>query len=84
MKFSTSRCRIHKKQKGLYLLQEVLKKSVELIYKLIEQLGAGDIHTVVDGKLLVAEIVVGGGAGFKDLSVCVLILDFPDLSQQGI
>lgn len=65
-------------------MQEVLQESIELVCKLIEKLGAGDVHAVEDGELFVAERVVGGGAGLQDLSVCVLILDLPDLPQQGI
>lgn len=67
-----------------HLLQEVLEESIELVHELVEKLGAGNVHAVVDGELLVAEIVVGGRAGFQDLSVCVLILDLPNLPQQGI
>lgn len=67
-----------------HLLQEVLQESVVLVYKFIEKLGAGDVHAVEDGELFVAEKVVGGRAGLQDLSVCVLILDLPDLPQQGI
>lgn len=65
-------------------MQEVLQESIKLVYKLVKKLGAGDVHTVEDGELLVAEIVVGGRAGLQDLSVCVLIHNFPDLSQQCV
>lgn len=67
------------KSYSTHLLQEVLQESIELVYKLIKKLGAGDVHAVEDGELFVAEIVVGGRAGLQDLSVCVLILDLPDL-----
>lgn len=65
-------------------MQEVLQESIVLVYKLIKKLGAGNVHAVEDGELFVAEIVVGGRAGLQDLGVCVLILDLPDLPQQGI
>lgn len=67
-----------------HLLQEVLQEPIELVYELVEKLGAGDVHSVEDGELFVAEIVVGGRAGLQDLSVCVLIHHFPDLPQQGV
>ena len=67
-----------------HLLQEVLQESRELVYKLIKKLGAGDVHAVKDGELVIAEIMVGGGAGLHDLRLCVLIQHFPDLPQQGI
>lgn len=65
-------------------MQEVLQESTELVYKLIEKLGAGNVHAVEDGEFFVAEIVVGGRAGLQDLSVCVLIHHLPDLPQQGV
>ncbi len=73
-----------KKSSSSHLLQEVLQQSIELVYELIEELRSGDVHAVEDGELFVAEIVVGGRAGLQDFSVCVLILNLPDLPQQGI
>lgn len=65
-------------------MKEVLQESIELVYKLIQELGAGDVHTVKDSELFIAETVVGGRAGLQDLNVSVLILDLPDLPQQDI
>lgn len=65
-------------------MQEVLQQSVEFVHQLVQQLGAGDVHAVKDGELLIAEVVIGGGADLQHLSVCVLIHNLPDLPQQSV
>lgn len=68
-------------ERGTHLLQQVLHRVVEAVRKLVDELAAGDIHTVHDGVLLAAQDTVRLTACLQNLCLCVLLHYQLDLFQ---